>query len=366
MSITSTVTKIVATGDGNNTSWPFPFYVLDASDIHVYLTDTTKFTYEIETGWEANPTDLQYPTVGGTVTYPVSGDALPADWLITIARELPLTQETPYRNNSNLNPSAIEKSLDRTTMQIQQLNERLNRTFTYDISDTSSEVDLRSLYELETTVTNNAASAAAAATSASLAANSANELYFTIQTTLTQNANDALQAAVAANASSLNAANSASLAQNAAVSAADSATTAATAAASVVVVAEIANQAIAAAADATNAANTAAIAVSTIGASVTNANNSATAAETSAANAANSATQAAESAASIGDSVATCANSAIAAMESASEAANSATDAAASALAASIGGSGSGFIDGGNAFSVYTANQIINGGGAIG
>lgn len=47
---------------------------------------------------------------------------------LTIIRELPITQETDYKNGEPLDADIVENSFDRQTMQMQQMNEALSRT----------------------------------------------------------------------------------------------------------------------------------------------------------------------------------------------------------------------------------------------
>ena len=54
---------------------------------------------------------------------------------IAIVREVPLTQETDYRDNEILHAETLERNFDKLTMQVQQLAEKSARAVTVDIFD---------------------------------------------------------------------------------------------------------------------------------------------------------------------------------------------------------------------------------------
>jgi hypothetical protein len=72
---------------------------------------------------------------GGNVTL-VTGAT--ASDTITIIRSVPLTQETDYVENDSFPAETHEEALDKLTMQIQELNERMDRALILDVDSTST------------------------------------------------------------------------------------------------------------------------------------------------------------------------------------------------------------------------------------
>jgi len=143
MAISSTITKKTYVGNGSTTDFDFTFRVLDEDDLSIYLTNvSTGDITEVTSGYTITPEDDEYPTDGGTVTYPTSGTPLSSDYKITIIREMDLLQPTKYPNNTALKPKVVETSFDRAEMQIQQVAEVVDRTasFTVTVSDDVSRI----------------------------------------------------------------------------------------------------------------------------------------------------------------------------------------------------------------------------------
>ena len=128
-------------GNGSTTAFPFAFKVFAASDIKVVIANSanvetvlvlnTDYTVSLNANQETSP--------GGTVTYPISGSALPAGSVLSIIGNLDYSQPLDLPSGGNFSPIALENQLDRATMQIQQLKEQVDRSaklpVTYDDSD---------------------------------------------------------------------------------------------------------------------------------------------------------------------------------------------------------------------------------------
>lgn len=116
-------------GTGSQTSWPFTFKVFAETDIAVTIADSlgveTALVYGVDYSVSLNANQETSP--GGTVTYPISGNALPTGSRLVIVGNLPYDQPLDLPAGGNFSPLAIENQLDRLTMQIQQLRERLGR-----------------------------------------------------------------------------------------------------------------------------------------------------------------------------------------------------------------------------------------------
>lgn len=116
-------------GTGAQTSWPFTFKVFAATDIAVTIADSlgveTALTYGVDYTVSLNANQETSP--GGTVTYPISGSPLPTGSRLVIVGNLPYDQPLDLPAGGNFSPLALENELDRLTMQIQQLRERVGR-----------------------------------------------------------------------------------------------------------------------------------------------------------------------------------------------------------------------------------------------
>lgn len=140
MTISSNVRKAGPfTGNGTASAFPFYFKVFQASDLLVVkltvsssiettLALTTDYTVTLNSDQDSNP--------GGTVTL-VAG-ALATGFTLTITSDIGNLQPTDITNQGGFYPEVIEDSLDRATIQIQQLAEEANRALTLPLSTPSS------------------------------------------------------------------------------------------------------------------------------------------------------------------------------------------------------------------------------------
>lgn len=118
MTIASTLAKAGPYScDGAQTEFPFAFRVLDPSCVTVYLDDV-----QVTDGFTA-----ELAETGGTVKFaeaPAKGSAL------AILRETPFDQQTDLQDNQAFLPEVLETSLDKLTMQTQELKEQMERAVT--------------------------------------------------------------------------------------------------------------------------------------------------------------------------------------------------------------------------------------------
>lgn len=123
-------------GTGVQTTWPFTFKVFAETDIAVTTADSngieTTLTYAVDYSVSLNANQETSP--GGTVTYPISGTPLPAGSRLVIFGNLPYDQPLDLPSGGNFSPLALENQLDRATMQIQQLDERMDRAIVLPVS----------------------------------------------------------------------------------------------------------------------------------------------------------------------------------------------------------------------------------------
>ena len=120
MTLSSTYTPAQASCNGSTTVFPFTFPVTAASDVDVFLTDSSGNTTSPTSGFTVTVNG----TSGGSVTWAV---APASGYTHTIMRVLPLTQNTSIRNQSVFLPNVIEDEFDRLVMQDQQQQEQISR-----------------------------------------------------------------------------------------------------------------------------------------------------------------------------------------------------------------------------------------------
>jgi len=121
-------------GNGTTVNFPFVFKIFNTAqvvvtrsvgDVDTTLLLTTHYTVTLNSNQEANP--------GGVVTLLT---APPLGHEITLTSGVANLQPTNLANLGGFYPEVINDSLDRATMQIQQLDERLDRTLALSVSST--------------------------------------------------------------------------------------------------------------------------------------------------------------------------------------------------------------------------------------
>jgi len=147
MAISSTHNKKVYLCDGNTTVFPYDFLIFDEQHLEVYK-------YEIATGNQTKltlNTDYTQTKLTLNTDYTVSGvnnpsggnvtlliDAPSSDYKLIILRNVPMTQETDYIANDPFPAESHEKGLDKLTMLVQQLSEKITRSILRDITQSES------------------------------------------------------------------------------------------------------------------------------------------------------------------------------------------------------------------------------------
>jgi hypothetical protein len=131
-------------GTGAQTSWPFTFKVFAASDIAVTIANNlgVETALVLGTDYSVSVNANQDTSPGGTVTYPLSGSALPVGSKLTIIGNLPYDQPLDLPSGGNFSPLALENELDRLTMQIQQLREQVGRSLQLPVTSSGSSPSL--------------------------------------------------------------------------------------------------------------------------------------------------------------------------------------------------------------------------------
>lgn len=139
MTVSTTLNKIVFTGDGSTSTFSFPFAVRagGSTDIEVFQTDTsgniTQLTYGTQYTVTLNAAIAPNPTpVGGSITT----TAIPAlGTLVTILRVEAETQGTSLANQGTAYQPVIEGMGDYITMLTQQIAELQGRAISVAVSD---------------------------------------------------------------------------------------------------------------------------------------------------------------------------------------------------------------------------------------
>jgi hypothetical protein len=124
-------------GNGFTISFPFTFKVFAKTDIRVVRTDTAhhETTLTLDSDYSVTLNVDQDNNPGGTVTYPISGAPLASGYKLTLVGDIAYTQTADITNAGAFYPQVIENALDRSTIQIQQLKEQVERALTIAVSD---------------------------------------------------------------------------------------------------------------------------------------------------------------------------------------------------------------------------------------
>ena len=144
MTLATTTNKVILQGNGSTgtagSAFSYSFIIPTAADAVVTYTDTAGTQTNIISSLYTI-TGLNDPD-GGTLTYPLSGDAIPTGATLTLERVVPYTQDTVLTNQGAYYPAVVEAALDGLTMQTQQLAETLARTITANPADVSPTMEL--------------------------------------------------------------------------------------------------------------------------------------------------------------------------------------------------------------------------------
>jgi len=139
MTVSSTTSRVVYSGNGVTTVWPFAFKVATAADLVVIYTDTTGTDFTLSTSqYTATGFNLD---AGGNVTYPtvVSGASpIATGTKLTIYRSVALTQPASISNQGAMWPQVIEAALDRLTYMAQSVSDAVSRALVISPTDSAA------------------------------------------------------------------------------------------------------------------------------------------------------------------------------------------------------------------------------------
>lgn len=159
MTVSTTINKISYVGNGISSIFAIPFPFLQQEHLKIYqlLNDVQSERKD----WAISEGNVVFETA------PVENAQ------IVIMREVPLTQETDYRENEILAAETLERNFDKLTMQVQQLKEQAERAVTVDIFDNTDAASL--IPSIRQSVSDAAAYAATATQKAQIASDSADK-----------------------------------------------------------------------------------------------------------------------------------------------------------------------------------------------
>ncbi len=121
MTVSSQTNKVIYIGNGVAKEFAIPFSFLERE--HIKVRQKKNDIQTERTDWTVKSGNL------------IFADAPESGAEIAIVREVPLTQETDYRDNEILHAETLERNFDKLTMQVQQLAEKSARAVTVDIFD---------------------------------------------------------------------------------------------------------------------------------------------------------------------------------------------------------------------------------------
>jgi len=127
MTVPSTTNRWQYTGNGSTTSFAYTSKIFSSSDLVVIKTDANgvETTLVLNTDYTVSGAG---DSNGGTVTYPVSGSALPSTETLTIKRVLAITQNTSIKNQGAYYPEIHEDEFDKSRMIDQQQQGEIDRS----------------------------------------------------------------------------------------------------------------------------------------------------------------------------------------------------------------------------------------------
>lgn len=141
-------------GNGSNKTFSFSFRYNSDDDIQVWLYDDTTGELTQRSDFTLTPNSDIYPSDGGVVTFPSSGDAATSNQMVIIQRHMDLFQSDPYHHGQFLQLDNFEKSLDTLVMEIQQVADSADRAIKYSLNQEDFDPTLPPLKDGQTIMVN--------------------------------------------------------------------------------------------------------------------------------------------------------------------------------------------------------------------
>lgn len=173
MSIASATSKSGPyAGNGVTTVFAVAFACFAAADLIVVRTDASGIDTALTliTDYSVSLNADQTNSPGGTITMVV---APPTGYQLTILRNVAATQGTQLPNQGGWYPQVVEKALDKLTMLVQQLGEKVSRSVQVGVTGGDPSTLVAAINSAVTTSTAAASSASGSATAAAGSASAA-------------------------------------------------------------------------------------------------------------------------------------------------------------------------------------------------
>jgi len=143
MSISNTTTKIKYSCNGAAVNFSFAFPILATADLHVIKrTVATGVEVELDETTDYTVYALNNDFTGGGVVTTV-GAAFSSAYEVCIYREQVATQETDYTDGAAFPAESHETALDKLTMLVQELREKVDRAILVPISEMDSGTNMQ-------------------------------------------------------------------------------------------------------------------------------------------------------------------------------------------------------------------------------
>lgn len=131
MTVESSQQYVAYATDGVTTAFPVPFYFLDATHIYAQFIDPAENSTQLINGSDFTVTGAGNEA-GGVLTL---ATAKARGFTLYIDRQVPVTQETAYQQNSAFPAKTTETALDKLTMIVQQLTSEFGRAIRYPVTE---------------------------------------------------------------------------------------------------------------------------------------------------------------------------------------------------------------------------------------
>ena len=136
MSVTTTTQRVQYTGDTTTTLFSFSFRVYASTDITVYTTTSGVDNLNVLTTDYSVTVNATTASPGGSITMVTAPGS---DTTVTMYRDLSQVQSTAYTVGGPFPAAAHEQALDKLTLMVQDLSERIDRRIPdYDVTSSGT------------------------------------------------------------------------------------------------------------------------------------------------------------------------------------------------------------------------------------
>ena len=136
MSLEDTNNKITYKPSEPTTVFPFPYPYFDSSDIVVTVEDSEGVVTVLPAEGFTVTANNNDPASGADIDTTLTASYTDGDTVI-VAREVPVTQLYDLQDGSSIDSTALNRALDRTVAQSQQIKEEIGRQIAHPVTDPS-------------------------------------------------------------------------------------------------------------------------------------------------------------------------------------------------------------------------------------